>query len=408
MNILQYLNSTLSIIKRGIKISESIFVKDVFSKSYKTVEENDPISKCWKLFKTEMPPVLGVVNEKGKYVGIISRRWVVRSRLDHVTTKVKTLMRSAPIINPEFSISKAAMLMIESGIRQLPVFKNKKFLGFITDEKIIQISITQELGNTKVDTIMTKNPQTINANRSVGAALNLIREYGISHVPVTFNGKLLGIISIQDIIEYIYQPKVHQTKGEIVGEKIPRMNISAKGLMTRPVITISSEKNLREASNKMLNHNISCLVVTKNDRISGIVTKLDFLEPISQMEKKEKDFDIQFGVKGLAISPYQKEFLFGEFNSFIQKYKESFIAGTLFVYLKTHGQSHKSSPLIHCRLQLKTLKGAFFSSGESYGVESTYRLALDRLDRRLLRSKELEHNPKYARDYLQKMGFPQE
>jgi CBS domain-containing protein len=383
-------------------------VKDVFSKNFKTVNDSDPLSKCWKLFKTETPPVLAVVDEKCKYAGIISRRWVVRSRLDHATTKVKTLMRSAPIVAPEFSLSRTAKLMIESGIRQLPVFENKKILGFITDEKIIQRTIIQEWGNSIVEMIMTKTPHTIESTRSIGAVLNLIRENGISHIPVTINGKLAGIISIQDIIEYIYQPKISQTKGDFIGEKNSIINMPAKGIMTKPVITISPEKSLKEAIKKMRNHKISSLVVTKNEKIVGIITKLDFLEPISQMEKKKKEFEIQFGVKDIVISPYQKGFLLDEFNSFIYKYQETLISGTLFVYIKTHGQSNKGSPLIHCRLQLKTTKGAFFSSSEGYGIESTFRLALDRLDRRLLRSKELAHNPKYARDYLQTIGFPQE
>jgi hypothetical protein len=39
-------------------------------------------------------------------------------------------------------------------------------------------------------------------------------------------------------------------------------------------------------------------------------------------------------------------------------------------------------------------------------VESTFRVALDRLDKRLLRSKELSYNPKYGRDFLRKVGMP--
>jgi hypothetical protein len=65
-------------------------------------------------------------------------------------------------------------------------------------------------------------------------------------------------------------------------------------------------------------------------------------------------------------------------------------------------------PLIHCRLQLRTAKGAFYSSSEGWGVEPTFRVALDRLDRRILRSKELAHEPTYARDFLRKIGFPEE
>jgi len=386
----------------------SISVKDVFSKGFATVYENDTLSRCWEMFKKETPPVLAVLDGKGKYVGVIARRWVIRSRLDPATTKVKTLMRPAPKVSLEFSLSKAAKLMIESGVRQLPVFERKKLLGFVTDENIIHGAVTQEWGKTVIEKIMTKAPHTIEANRSVGAVLSLFREQGISHIPVMDDGKLAGIISIQDILEHIFQPPRRQTTGEIVGEKVPLISVPAKGIMRRPVITVSSETSLREAEKKMHDFNISCLVVTAKEKLVGIATKLDFLEPLSQIETPKRKLAIQFGVKGIAINPDQQGFMMDEFDSFARKYQDAFESGTLFVYIKTHGASHKGVPLIHCRLQLKTVKGSFFSSGEGWGVESTFRVALDRLDRRLLRSKELSYNPTYARAYLRKMGIPQE
>lgn len=386
----------------------SISVEDVFSKNFSTVSENDALSKCLDLFKKEMPPVLAVLDDKGKYVGVIARRWVIRSRLDLATVKVRTLMRPAPKVSLDFSLSKVVKLMIENGIRQLPVFEKNKLLGFVTDENIIHGAVTQEWGNTAIEKIMTKAPHTIEANRSVGAVLSLFREQGISHVPVIDDGKLAGIISIQDILEHIFQPQRRQTLGEIVGEKVPLISVSAKGIMRKPVITVSPETSLKEAEKKMHDFDISCLVVTAKEKLVGIATKLDFLEPISQMEKAKRKLAIQFGVKGIAINPDQQGFMMDEFDSFARKYQDALESGTLFVYIKTHGASHKGVPLIHCRLQLKTVKGSFFSSGEGWGVESTFRVALDRLDRRLLRSKELAYNPKYARDFLRKMGMPQE
>jgi CBS domain-containing protein len=386
----------------------SISVKDIFSKGFATVYENHTLSRCWELFKKEMPPVLAVLDDKGKYVGVIARRWVIRSRLDPATTKVKTLMRPAAKVSLKFSLSKAAKLMIESGVRQLPVFERKKLLGFVTDENIIHGAVTQEWGNTAIEKIMTKAPHTIEANRSVGAVLSLFREQGISHVPVTDDGKLAGIISIQDVLEHVFQPPRRQTTGEIVGEKVPLISVSAKGIMRKPVITVSPETSLREAEKKMHDFDISCLVVTAKEKLVGIATKLDFLEPISQMEPSKRKLEIQFGVKGIAINPDQQGFIMDEFSSFARKYQDALESGTLFIYIKTHGASHKGIPLIHCRLQLKTVKGSFFSSGEGWGVESTFRVALDRLDRRLLRSKELSYNPTYARAYLRKMGIPEE
>jgi CBS domain-containing protein len=386
----------------------SISVEDVFSKKFSTVSENGALSKCLDLFKKEMPPVLAVLDGKSKYVGVIARRWVIRSRLDPATTKVKTLMRPAPKVSLDFSLSKASKLMIESGIRQLPVFEKNKLLGFVTDENIIHGAVTQKWGKTAIEKIMTKAPHTIEANRSVGAALSLFREQGISHIPVTDDGKLAGIISIQDILEHIFQPQRRQTLGEIVGEKVPLISVSAKGIMRKPVITVSPETSLREAEKKMHDFDISCLVVTAKEKLVGIATKLDFLEPISQMEKAKRKLAIQFGVKGIAINPDQQGFMMEEFDSFARKYQDVLEFGTLFVYIKTHGASHKGMPLVHCRLQLKTVKGSFLSSGEGWGVESTFRVALDRLDRRLLRSKELSYNPRYARAYLRKMGIPEE
>lgn len=391
--------------KRGIKIATQLSVKDFFSKGYKSVTEDDYLSKCWNLFKQTKPPVLVVFSENGEYKGVIARRTVIRSRLDFTSTKVKNLTRSAPKININFSLSKTAKLMIESGIRQLPVFEKNKLIGFITDEKIIQGVIVSKWGNTELSKVMTKTPFTIEASRSIGALLNLMREKGISHLPITDKGKVVGIVSIQDLLEHVFQPKHRQSKGETIGKKVPLVNIPIRGLMKNPVITAFPEMKIKDAIMKMNKNNISCLVIVKNGELTGIATKIDFLEPISQMETAERRLRVQFAVKGIKINPDQKILMMNEFNSFIHKYEEGLEAGTLFVYIKTHGKSHKGIPLIHCRLQLKTVKGAFFSSGEGYGVEFTFQIAMERLDRRLLRSKELNHNPKFARDFLQEISF---
>jgi CBS domain-containing protein len=380
-------------------------VSSVFTQGFSAVKENDSVSKCLEFFKKEKPPVLAVLDDKGKYVGVISRRWVVRMRLDPAAAKVKSLMRSVPRVGPDVSLSKAARLMIESGVRQLPVFEKAKLLGFVTDEDIIHGAVTQEWGNVVVEKIMTRAPQVIDANRSVGAVLSLFREHGVSHVPVMDEGKLVGIVSIQDVIERVFQPRQRQTLGEIVGEKVPVLSIPAKGIMAKPVVTVQFDTSLKDAEKAMHVRDVSCLVVLSGGRLIGIVTKLDFLEPISQLEAAERKLAVQFGVKGIAVNPDQQGYMMDEFESFARKYSDALDSGTLFVYIKTHGTNHRGVPLIHCRLQLRTVHGSFFSSGEGFGVEPTFRVALDRLDKRLLRSKELASNPKYAQDYLKKIGI---
>jgi CBS domain-containing protein len=388
-----------------------ISVKDVYSTTFYTVNENDSLSRCLELFKKESPTSLAVLDEKNKYSGVISRRWIVRARLDPATTKVRSLMRSAPKVEPDVSLSKAAKMMIQSGVRQLPVFEKEKLLGFVTDENIIHGAVTNEWGNTSVEQIMTKAPFTLEAARSVGAVLSLFREHDISHVPIMDNGKVVGVVSTQDIIENVFQPNQRQTLGDIKGEKIQVLSIPAKGVMTSPVVAVTPETTLKDAESKMHRFNVHCLVVLAKERLVGIATKLDFLEPISQMEDLDRRLTIQFAAKGTEIDASTQGFMMGEFDSFAKKYRDLLESGTLFVYMKTHGTNHKGQPLVHCRLQLRTVKGVkgfFFASAEGFGVEPTFRVALDRLDRRILRSKELSFDPTYAREYLRKYGFPTE
>lgn len=386
----------------------SVTAKDIFSKGLNSVQDNDPLSRSLDGFKKGMPQVMAVLDEKGKYVGMLTRRTVLRSRLDFTAAKVHSLMQVAPHVSPDMPLGELAKLMIASGMRQLPLFDKGKLLGFVTDEDVIHGAVGDEWGHSAVEQVMTRAPHTIEANRSVGAVLGLMREFGISHVPVMEGGKLIGMVNIEDILKNIYWPQKHQTTGDIVGEKLETLGIAVKGIMSSPVVTVNGKATLREAEALMHKQDVDCLYIVSGDSLVGIVTKLDFLEQISQVAAPARKLTIQFGVKDIDIDEAQKGFMMDEFDSFSHKYQEAFQLGTLFVYMKSHGNtSMRGTPMIHCRLQFRTARGTFFAASEGWGVEPTFRVALDRLERRLLRSKELlAYNPKYAKDYLRKIGLP--
>ena len=129
----------------------SIIVKDIFSKDYQSVREEDRLSSCLSLFKKKKPPILVVLDSKGRYKGVLARRWILRSKLDPSKAKVKTLMRPAPKVALADSLSKVAKLMIESGIRQLPVYSKDDLLGFVTDEEVIHGAVMEKWGDRKKD-----------------------------------------------------------------------------------------------------------------------------------------------------------------------------------------------------------------------------------------------------------------
>ena len=380
-------------------------VEDVFSKGFLEVHGNDTLSSCLSLFKKETPPVLAVIDSDGSYKGVISRKSIIRSSLAASETKVKALMRQAPAVTLKDPLSKVAKLMIESEIRQLPVYSEEKLLGFVTDEGVIHGAVLERWGNIRVEEIMTKKPFVIEEDESLGAVLSLFRVEGISHVPIVSDGKLVGIVSIYDIIENIFQPRNVQRFGYGIGEKVPVLSIPAKGIMVKPVVTVLPETKLRDAEEQMHKFNISSLIIVSKGRPVGIITKRDFLEPLAQMELPVQKLTVQFSVKDVEIDEIQRGFIMSDFESFSHRYGEKLEAGVLFVYMKTHGTNFKGDQLIHCRLQFRTKKGVFFSSGEGYGVEETFRVALDRLEGQIVKSKELAHDREFAKEYLRRR-FP--
>jgi len=384
----------------------STVVKDVFSTEFKSVKKDDPLSVCLSLFKEKQTPVLVVLNNKGKYVGVISHRWIVRSRYNPATTKVETLMRSAPTLTPEDSLGKVARLMVTSGVGELPVFSKDKLVGTITDDSVISAAVVGKWGDTKVTEVMTKKPFFVDEQESVGAVLSLFREHGISHAPVLNDGNLTGIVSVENIIESVFQPRQRQTVGDIAGKKVPVLSIPVKGIMTKPVITVQPETKLKDAVEKMQKRDITSLVVVNKGRLTGILTKRDVLEPLAEMDAPQQKITVQFSVKGVGIKEIQKGVIMSDFEVFARKYQKTLESGTLFVYMKTHGTNFKGEQLVHCRLQFRTRKGSFFSSSEGYGPEATFRTALTRLERQLLRSQELSHEPEYAKKYLRRIEFP--
>jgi hypothetical protein len=176
--------------------------------------------------------------------------------------------------------------------------------------------------------------------------------------------------------------------------------------MTKPVITALPESTLKDAVNTMQRFDITSLIVVSKGRPAGILTKRDILEPLAEMETPEHKIAVQFSTKGVGINSIQRGVIMADFEVFSRKYEKTLESGTLFVYMKTHGTNFKGDQLIHCRLQFRTRRGSFFSSGEGYGPEATFRTALARLERQLLRSQELAHEPEYAKKFLRRIDFP--
>jgi acetoin utilization protein AcuB len=122
---------------------------------------------------------------------------------------------------------------------------------------------------------MTKNPYTIPSSTTIADAVALFREKGFRRFPVVDNGKLVGILTKEDI-QTVSPTKA--TSLSIFEVNYFLSKITIKEAMTKKVITIEADNLLEEAAVKMRENKISTLPVMENGKLVGIITESDIFE----------------------------------------------------------------------------------------------------------------------------------
>lgn len=119
-----------------------IYVSDMISKPVRTVSESSLVLDAVKIMATHMIGCVVVMRDEGP-VGILTKGDILRrgiaGGLDLKTAKVRELM-SAPLVTIESNatIEAAAKLMAKQSIKRLPVLKEGKLVGIITDTDIVR------------------------------------------------------------------------------------------------------------------------------------------------------------------------------------------------------------------------------------------------------------------------------
>ena len=103
-------------------------------------------------------------------------------------------------ISPDAGLKDAIEIMHHHSIRHLPVLDNDKMLGFVTESNLRQYLLTDMMNDLSMADVMIINPITIDPNASVDSAARLIYQYKIGGLPVLEKRRLVGIITITDIL----------------------------------------------------------------------------------------------------------------------------------------------------------------------------------------------------------------
>jgi len=376
-------------------------ITDIVMTEFVEVDVDERLAKVRAKFDEKNPRGV-IVTDDGSYEGVIGESELVKSRIQD-DTKASVLMTSAPRVDHHEDIREVARLLVEGDLRVAPVFRGESLEGIITTDAILT-AVLENLDALVVEQIYTEAVIDITAKASVGQAINRLREHGISRLPVVAaDGSLDGVITTHDIVDFVVRDHERQHKGDRSGDRDRMLDLPVENLMSSPVVTATPDESVETVVERMFDNDISGLVVTTGDTkgtVAGVITKTDVLRALTFTE--EESMDVQITNVEL-LDTIAREEIVESITQVVDKYQEMNVMHA-HVRFHEHKEKLRGTPLIQSQIRLRTSHGQLAGTGEGYGANHAFHVALDKLERNVLELKGINADKEYRGQLLRKLN----
>ncbi|MBX7221006.1 MAG: CBS domain-containing protein [Blastocatellia bacterium] len=117
-------------------------------------------------------------------------------------------------IDPSATVFEALTMMAQKEVGALCVTENEKLVGILSERdyarKVILKGKTSR--ETLVGEIMTGDVITVRPEQSIDECMTLMTDKRLRHLPVVVDEKLVGIISIGDVVKDVISEQQHHIK----------------------------------------------------------------------------------------------------------------------------------------------------------------------------------------------------
>ncbi|HPM31219.1 MAG TPA: CBS domain-containing protein, partial [Chryseolinea sp.] len=110
-------------------------------------------------------------------------------------------------VEPNITVYNAIELMCEKNIGGLLILEGEKLVGIFTERDYARKLILKGKSSkdAKISELMTRNPFTVNLDTTIDECMGMMSGKRIRHLPVMDNEKVVGMISIGDVVKHIIE-----------------------------------------------------------------------------------------------------------------------------------------------------------------------------------------------------------
>lgn len=113
--------------------------------------------------------------------------------------------REVHTVGPEDSVLDALRLMAKHEVGALPVVEDGRLLGLVSERDYARkvVLLDRRSGTTRVREIMMSPVACVDQSRTVEECMALMTDKRVRHLPVVDAGRLIGLVSIGDLVKAI-------------------------------------------------------------------------------------------------------------------------------------------------------------------------------------------------------------
>jgi len=111
------------------------------------------------------------------------------------------MVKDVVTITSKSAIKDALMVMKKHSVRHLPVVDQGSFVGLVALGDLKQAIIASMIEQLKVSDVMIREPYTITRETTLEKAAQIIYEKRIGCLPVVEDDKIVGILTVNDILK---------------------------------------------------------------------------------------------------------------------------------------------------------------------------------------------------------------
>jgi CBS domain-containing protein len=117
------------------------------------------------------------------------------------------MTRDVVVVPPEINLAAARRIMQRRHIRHLPVVKQGKLVGILSDRDLLQYEgAVMDGSTTPVGAAMTPSPMTCPISTTVSRVAQMMLEHKIDSVPVVDTaGLLVGLVTSSDLLQLLVE-----------------------------------------------------------------------------------------------------------------------------------------------------------------------------------------------------------